>query len=368
MTGPSSKYMYSRLKVEELDLELELPEPDYFELEKIYYEPPPPSLLKLAMRWTIRNLFLLFLLTLFLIASVLYITTSIPERPSFNQILRTSVPPQKQIEITATQTGDITSDGDSVSIDVAGSDVVNTDGDDFVVDSGSLNVTIGDDGGLNVQVAPSNTTTITTTGSGSTNDPQSSAPSNSTAGSSTSNKPPSSSTGANQSNSGSSASKNTTTSRPPPSSGGKDGGQVSIQDPIAAEQEPYTPIKATFFSGVDGPTHCRGHVIAVIQMPKPRVSGVPTSLQCYNFPNLAYSGCGTFMANKVDGCIANFFEEPNCRTYVNTAAFMPENRAVGGRWRSAQVQCGVPEPDPESLGKPPMVDQISSLVDNDRAG
>lgn len=366
MAYPSkSKYMYCRVEIEEL------PEPDYFELEKIYYEPPPPSLLKLAMRWTIRNLFLLFLLTLFLIASVLYITTSIPERPNFNQILRTSVAAQKQIEsaeINGAAQQTTTSDGGSVQIDVSGADILNTDGDDIIVNDAPLNVTA--DGGLTVQVTPSNTTITTSTGSDTES---STSGKNTTANSSKpSSSSESSSSGGNKSSgssSSSSSSKNTTSSKPPPPpSNGKDGGQVSIQDPTAAEKEPFTPIKATFFSGVDGPTHCRGHVIAVVNLPKPQASGVPTPMQCYNFQNLAWSGCGNFLANKVDGCIANFFEEPNCVGYVNTAAFMPENRAVGGHWRSAQVQCGVPEPDPESLGKPPMVDQISSLVDNDKPG
>lgn len=349
MAGP--KYNYARLTVHDIDLDLELPEPDYFDLEKIYYEPPPPSLFKLAMKWTVRNLCLLLLLSLFLVASVLYISNSIPERPSFNQILRTSFSSQKQIQSTTTES-------QAVQIDVAGSDVVNTDADDLVIDAGDVNVTAVDNGGLNVQVTPSNTTTTIANG----NTGIDSNPSNSTTGSSTSNnKPPSSSSAPNQG-----GSKNSTaTSKPVPPKGGKDGG-VSIQNPIAAEQEPFTPIKATFFSGVEGPTHCRGHVIAVINMPKPQASGVPTPPECYNFPNMAYSGCGTFMANKVDGCIANFFEEPNCRTYMNTAAFMPENRAIGGHWRSVQVQCGVPEPDPETLGKPPMVDQIASLQDNDK--
>lgn len=352
-----SKYMYCRVDIEEL------PEPDYFELEKIYYEPPPPSLLKLAMRWTIRNLFLLFLLTLFLIASVLYITTSIPEKPNFSQILRTSVAAQKQLE-TAEINGvaQQTSDGDSVTIDVSGSDVLGADGDDTIVDGAPINVTA--DGGLTVQVTPLNTTIITSSGSSA----ESSASDKNTTASSNKPSSPSLLPGGTES-SGSSSNKNTTSNKPPPpASSGKDGGQVSIQDPTATQQEPFTPIQATFFSGVDGPSHCRGHVLAVIKLAKPQASGVPTPQQCYNFPNLAWSGCGTFLANKVDGCIANFFSEPNCVNYVNTAAFMPENRAVGGHWRSAQVQCGVPEPDPESLGKPPMVDQISSMVNNDKPG
>lgn len=357
MASPS-KYMYYRLDIEEL------PEPDVFELEKIYYEEPPPSLFKLAMRWTIRNLLLLFLLSLFIIASILYISTSIPEKPNFNQILRTSVSSLKHAEVA--EVAAQTSDGDTVQIDVSGSDVLNTDGDDIVLDGATLNVTT--DGGIDIQLTPSNTTITTSSGSSDTQDTDS--PKNATHGIDSSDSTKNATHGIDSTDSTDStgSNNNATATKPPPSSGGKDGGQVSIQKPTEADKEPFTPIKATFYSGVDGPKNCRGHVIAVINLPKPQASGVPTAQQCYNFPNLAYSGCATFMANKVDGCIANVFEEPNCLSYMNTAAFMPEYRAMGGHWRSVQVQCGVPEPDPESLGKPPMVDSITGLVDNDKAG
>lgn len=147
-------------------------------------------------------------------------------------------------------------------------------------------------------------------------------------------------------------------------------GQASLQGPPASQEdppEPTIPIKAVFYSGSEGPKTCRGHVLAVINLPKPAGLGVTGEAQCYNFPGEQYSGCANFMANKVDGCAAKVFGDTNCRTYLNTAAFMVEDRAVGGHWRSVEVQCGIPEPDPATLGKPPMMDQISSMVDNDKA-
>ncbi|KLU85481.1 hypothetical protein MAPG_04504 [Magnaporthiopsis poae ATCC 64411] len=40
--------------------------------------------------------------------------------------------------------------------------------------------------------------------------------------------------------------------------------------------------------------------------------------------------------------------------FVNLAVYQPDDRAVGGRWRSMAVRCGVPEPDPATLGAPPL--------------
>lgn len=147
-------------------------------------------------------------------------------------------------------------------------------------------------------------------------------------------------------------------------------GQASLQGQPPKQEdppEPLIPIKAVFYSGSEGPKTCRGHVLAVIDLPKPAGLGVTGEAQCYNFPGEQYSGCANFMANKVDGCAAKVFGDTNCRTYLNTAAFMAEDRAVGGHWRSVEVQCGIPEPDPATLGKPPMMDKISGMVDNDKA-
>lgn len=157
--------------------------------------------------------------------------------------------------------------------------------------------------------------------------------------------------------------------KPPNTEAGKaqqDGGKVSVQGAPPPNQEPLIPIKATFYSGVEGPKACRGHVIAVINMPKARTFGIPTEPQCYNFPSLQSSGCAVLMGNKVDGCQASVYAEPDCRSYTNTVAFMAENRPVGGNWQSVKVQCGLPEPDPASLGKPPMMDSISGLVDHSK--
>lgn len=39
--------------------------------------------------------------------------------------------------------------------------------------------------------------------------------------------------------------------------------------------------------------------------------------------------------------------------FVNLVVFVPEERTVGGVWRSMAVQCGVEEPSEESLGQVP---------------
>lgn len=365
------KYMYSRLELEEL------PEPDYFELETIYYEDKPPSLLTLAMKWTLRNLFLLFFLTLFLLASVLYITDSIPERPDLSQILRTSVASLKQTadnnnnnnnNLAQAQTSD---GGGSIQIDVAGSDVLNTDGDDIVIDEGTVNIS-GQDGVVNATVTddddgrivqiPSNATGL---GNNDDNNNDNNNNDNNNNGLGSAGAATTLSTVTVTASSSSSSSQTA-----PPTSDGP----ASAQKPTQAEEppEPFTPIRATFYSGVDGPSHCRGNIIGTVDMAKPNTAttttttGGPGPKTCYNFQNRQYAGCATFQANKVDGCIANVYEEPDCKTYMNTAAFMAEKRIVGGHFRSVDIQCGVPEPDPASLGKPPMVDQITGFVDNDK--
>lgn len=56
--------------------------------------------------------------------------------------------------------------------------------------------------------------------------------------------------------------------------------------------------------------------------------------------------------------------------YFNTVVFIPEDRAVGGQWRSVEVRCGVPPPDPESLGAPPLAGVMGGMrvVENKKAG
>ncbi|KAK4039547.1 hypothetical protein C8A01DRAFT_36501 [Parachaetomium inaequale] len=132
-------------------------------------------------------------------------------------------------------------------------------------------------------------------------------------------------------------------------------GQVTINgDPTGnTTLGPTLPISATLFSGVPGPSNCRGSVIFRLTpaQPAPDAAGA-TREECYNLPRAA--GCGMFLASKEAGCEARLFSERGCRMYLNTAVFIPEERAVGGQWRSVGVRCGVPAPDPESLGAPPL--------------
>ncbi|KAK3682262.1 hypothetical protein B0T22DRAFT_279660 [Podospora appendiculata] len=138
----------------------------------------------------------------------------------------------------------------------------------------------------------------------------------------------------------------------------EDTGQVRIKgDPTGnTTTTPNLPIRATIFSGSPGPKSCRGSVLLAVDVPPP--NGELTTALCYNMP--APAGCGNFVANKDDGCEARLFAEPNCVLYMNTAVFIPENRAVGGAWRSVSVQCGITPPDPATLGKPPMQDLMQN--------
>ena len=138
-------------------------------------------------------------------------------------------------------------------------------------------------------------------------------------------------------------------------------GQVTINgDPTGnATLGPDLPISATIFSGVPGPSACRGRIIFQLAPPPVTPGAGPTAEACYNLPggpgrSGSGGGCGVFTASKEAGCQARLFAEPGCRAYVNTAVFIPEERAVGGAWRSVGVRCGVPAPDPESLGPPPL--------------
>ncbi|KAK0616804.1 hypothetical protein B0T14DRAFT_386164, partial [Immersiella caudata] len=133
-------------------------------------------------------------------------------------------------------------------------------------------------------------------------------------------------------------------------------GQVTINDdPTSNNTESNLPITATIFTGVPGPYHCRGGVMLKISIPPPppSPSGTPilTAPQCIDMPSPA--GCANFVANKVDGCEARLFAEPKCRMYVNTAVFVPEERVFGGLWRSLEVRCGVPAPEPDQVGQVP---------------
>jgi hypothetical protein len=138
----------------------------------------------------------------------------------------------------------------------------------------------------------------------------------------------------------------------------EDTGQVSINprpDAANTAAAPNLPITITIFFGSPGPKTCRGSPVTTLTLPRPPEGlGLRrTGSQCYSLPS-AGAGCGTFSANKDDGCEARLFAEPSCASYVNTAVFVPETRAVGGLWRSFSVECGIPAPDPATLGEPPL--------------
>lgn len=136
-------------------------------------------------------------------------------------------------------------------------------------------------------------------------------------------------------------------------------GQVSIQErPDLNTTETDLEITATIFTGPPGPKKCRGRAMESLSLPKPDGLGLRTGAKCYNLP--AVAGCGNFMAGKNDGCEARLFAELACVSYVNTAVFMSEERAVGGMWRSLSVECGIPAPDPASLGAPPLQDMMKN--------
>ena len=117
-------------------------------------------------------------------------------------------------------------------------------------------------------------------------------------------------------------------------------------------------IRVTIFDSDPGPKKCRGN--AIVNMELPPSNGRETSPQCYNIPGVA--GCGNFVASKGDGCEAKLFSEANCNMYVNTAVFIPEDRAVGGQWRSMSLQCGRAPPDPANGGTPLLQDAIKNVM------
>ncbi|KAJ4415235.1 hypothetical protein N0V82_007472 [Gnomoniopsis sp. IMI 355080] len=334
----------------------ELPEPDYFEieLEKIYG--PAPTKLSRVKQWARRKSLLVAFLTLFLVAAILYISAKTAIKPMLTGILRPDSSQLKQAALVdgsqaqagLSSTTSTNPDGEDITLDVAGSDVTGANGEDSLLNETGNNQT-------NVMISPGDMKD-----SGDTKNPieihKDPTPTQTTPQTTAALQQP--------------------TQQPPQQPATQsadqpvvqqDNGQVSIQDATPEEKEPFVPIRATFYSGSEGPKSCRGHAMAVIDMPKAQGLSVPTARQCYNFPGLQSSGCAVFMANKIDGCEARVFAETNCRVYMNSMAFMPEMRPVGGHWRSVSVQCGIPEPDPASLGKPPMIDQMTSIVDNDKA-
>ncbi|KAK7992822.1 hypothetical protein PG996_012153 [Apiospora saccharicola] len=109
------------------------------------------------------------------------------------------------------------------------------------------------------------------------------------------------------------------------------------------------PITALLYAGSPGPKQCRGSPMMKIPMERP-VSNT-TAPQCYNIPRLP-ANCGTFMAEKEDGCEARVFADWNCEEFENLVVFMPELRTVGGIIRSVEIRCGVVavEPAPLNMG------------------
>lgn len=340
----------------------DLPEPDYFdiELEKIFT--PPPSRLSRLTKWVRRKVWLVSLLALFLLAIVLYISASRAPRPTLVGIFRPEDdPPKLQAAV------DDATIPDALSTAAPPND-----------DSNGEPVTLGASSS-EVSGPPQTNTTFALISpphgqnNSKTEDPKQPVqlhknPVQDT--NTSSNAQPTAAQTVAKPTATQTLAKPTAATQPPKQPADKpaiqeDGGKVSISASTPKEQEPLVAIRATFFSSVEGPKACRGHPIAVIDLPKPQ--GQLGAQQCFNFARLATSDCGVFVANKVDGCVAQVFSETNCQSYTNTVAFVPEQRPVGGHWRSVMVQCGVPEPDPETLGKPPFVDQMTSIVDNDKA-
>ncbi|KAB5582786.1 hypothetical protein GE09DRAFT_282751 [Coniochaeta sp. 2T2.1] len=139
--------------------------------------------------------------------------------------------------------------------------------------------------------------------------------------------------------------------------------QVSINSPDTEPPTSSLPITLTIFSSSPGPKLCRGHVIASLTIPTPEGLGLPTTRpECYNLPAAApAASCGTFVANKEDGCEVRLFAGWDCVEFVNLAVFMPEVRPVGGRWRSFEVRCGVEPPLEGALGRPPLEGMIEGI-------
>ena len=144
---------------------------------------------------------------------------------------------------------------------------------------------------------------------------------------------------------------------PPSAEVTEDNSQVTINDdPTANDTITNLPVTATIFTGTPGPYRCRGRVMLRLDIMPPAEEGILTAPRCYNMPSPA--GCANFVANKRDGCEAKLFAESGCRMYTNTAVFIPEARAVGGLWRSLEITCGIPPPDPETLGEAPFADLL----------
>ncbi|KAI6381362.1 hypothetical protein MCOR25_001294 [Pyricularia grisea] len=159
---------------------------------------------------------------------------------------------------------------------------------------------------------------------------------------------------------------------PSPENGGatidQDTGQVTIKKPPGDNATVTLPIQATIYHGVPGPKNCRGRPMGVVELPGPGKALASQGERCYDLAETA--NCGVFISNKADGCEARLFSDPGCRTenFVNIVVFMPEHRAVGGVWRSMGIRCGVPEPDPATLGEPPLAQYMKQTPKKPKGG
>ncbi|KAF9697584.1 hypothetical protein EKO04_004421 [Ascochyta lentis] len=140
--------------------------------------------------------------------------------------------------------------------------------------------------------------------------------------------------------------------------GGSAPNKTAQTEGIGDQQTPpssvNTPILALSYAGSGGPKHCRGGLLQKMAFERPAAQWNGT---CIDLPSEAR--CGVFYAEKGDKCEAQLFNEADCHntsmSYVNTVVFMPEERPVGGIWRSMWVRCGVDVPevamlDPGILG------------------
>ncbi|KAF1972647.1 hypothetical protein BU23DRAFT_599438 [Bimuria novae-zelandiae CBS 107.79] len=142
---------------------------------------------------------------------------------------------------------------------------------------------------------------------------------------------------------------------PQPSSTSADEGFIgnmeasSVPKPTARPSPPpapQVPIAAMSYSGDGGPKHCRGQLLQNFTLPRPASSW--RNGTCVDLP--ARARCGVFYSAKGDNCEAQLFTMEGCynttETYMNTVVFMPEERPVGGMWKSMYIRCGIDAPEP----------------------
>lgn len=148
----------------------------------------------------------------------------------------------------------------------------------------------------------------------------------------------------------------------------QDTGQVTITKPPGDNGTVSIPIRAMIYHGVPGPKDCRGGPMGVVEIPGPGKALAGQGERCYDLAETA--NCGVFMSNKADGCEARLFSDLGCRNedFVNIVVFMPEYRSIGGVWKSMGIRCGVPEPDPATLGEPPLAQYMKKIPKKPKGG